>query len=49
MLVQSLGRCGRTGKYSRSEVVFATLELLDKMFDEKELAGKCAEMDAVFG
>jgi hypothetical protein len=33
MLVQSLGRCGRTGKYSQSEVVFASLDLIHLLFN----------------
>ena len=39
-LAQSMGRCGRTGKYTRSEVLFASRELLCKVFDAEALAAQ---------
>ena len=46
MLVQSMGRCGRTGKYSRSEVVFGSYALLLQVLDVGNDTGG-AFMDAL--
>jgi len=36
-IVQCLGRCGRTGKFTKSEVLFGSVELLKLVFEEQTL------------
>lgn len=38
-IVQCLGRCGRTGKYTRSEVLVGSVGLLRRIFQEPDLLG----------
>jgi hypothetical protein len=49
VLVQCLGRCGRTGKFTKSEVIFGSRALLHKLFDDPSLlesgAGGPAQID----
>ena len=49
VLVQCLGRCGRTGRFTKSEVLFGSRPLLQKLFNEPSLLSRStgrAQMDA---
>lgn len=42
-MVQCMGRCGRTGKYARSEVMFGSLDLLESVLDIDRIPRELAD------